>query len=83
MDGHFSGLIKPFEAIGWCQVQGRVDGSCHTSSLLVRSAFCFLVSLWFRPHFPPCHLIKRVGLHCAFELMLSVKWDISHWPDVI
>lgn len=30
MDGHFSGVIKPFEAIGWCQVQGRVDGSCQS-----------------------------------------------------
>ncbi len=61
MDGHFSGVIKPFEAIGWCQVQDELMAAVsHTSSLLVRSAFCFLISLWFRPHFPPCHLIKRV-----------------------
>lgn len=43
MDGHFSGVIKPFEAIGWCQVQGRVDGSCQSHIISTRQK-CILLS---------------------------------------
>lgn len=42
MDGHFSGLIKLFEAIGWCQVQGRVDGRCQSHIIFTRQKYILL-----------------------------------------